>query len=100
MAQAEITETFGLPVTIDNEANLGALGEQQFGAGRGIPHLVYISAGIGIGTGLILNGALYKGASGYSGDHHEPDDRDDLARPRPRGRLLGGWFECHLRLSK
>lgn len=60
--------TFGVPVMIDNEANVGALGEQKFGAGRGIANMVYVSVGIGIGTGLILQRSLYKGASGFSGE--------------------------------
>jgi predicted NBD/HSP70 family sugar kinase len=63
-----LTERYGLPVTIDNEANAGALGEQIFGAGRRIDNLVYVSVGIGIGTGLILHKSLYKGASGFSGE--------------------------------
>lgn len=61
-------DTFGVPAAIDNEANAGALGEQIFGAGRRIDNLVYVSAGYGIGTGLILHKQLYKGASGFSGE--------------------------------
>ena len=60
--------TFGIPVLIDNEANVGALGEQKYGIGRGISNMVYVSVGIGIGTGLILHRELYKGASGFSGE--------------------------------
>ncbi|MFC4776197.1 ROK family protein [Paenibacillus sp. GCM10023252] len=63
-----IEEQFGLPVTIDNEANAGAQGEQKYGAGRHIAHQIYVSAGAGIGTGIILNKELYQGASGYSGE--------------------------------
>ncbi|MDB4866373.1 MAG: family transcriptional regulator [Cohnella sp.] len=63
-----LSDRYGLPVTIDNEANAGALGEQIFGAGRRIDNLVYVSVGIGIGTGLILHKNLYKGASGFSGE--------------------------------
>jgi len=66
--QRLLTERFSLPVTIDNEANMGALGEQKFGAGRSISNLIYVSVGIGIGTGLILHKTLYKGASGFSGE--------------------------------
>ncbi|MBW5445602.1 ROK family protein [Cohnella sp. CFH 77786] len=64
----QLSERYGVPVTIDNEANAGALGEQIFGAGRSIANLVYVSVGIGIGTGLILHKMLYKGASGFSGE--------------------------------
>lgn len=66
--QRLLAERFALPVTIDNEANMGALGEQKYGAGRSIANLVYVSVGIGIGTGLILHKSLYKGASGFSGE--------------------------------
>jgi predicted NBD/HSP70 family sugar kinase len=66
--QRMLAERFSLPVTIDNEANMGALGEQRYGAGRSINNLIYVSVGIGIGTGLILHKALYKGASGFSGE--------------------------------
>lgn len=66
--QRLLEERFGLPVTIDNEANAGAQGEQKYGAGRGIRNQIYVSVGIGIGTGIILNKELYKGASGFSGE--------------------------------
>jgi len=61
-------ESFKLPVTIDNEANAGARGELNFGAGVGVRHLIYISAGIGIGSGIMVDGELYKGAWGYAGE--------------------------------
>ncbi|WP_028563808.1 ROK family transcriptional regulator [Paenibacillus pinihumi] len=63
-----LKERYNLPVVIDNEANAGAKGEQRYGAGRGIAHQIYVSVGIGIGTGIILNKELYKGASGFSGE--------------------------------
>lgn len=63
-----LEEELGLPVTIDNEANAGAQGELSFGAGQDARHLLYISAGSGIGSGIIINGELYKGARGYAGE--------------------------------
>jgi predicted NBD/HSP70 family sugar kinase len=63
-----LADRYGVPISIDNEANAGALGERIFGAGRSIDNLVYVSVGIGIGTGLILHKELYKGASGFSGE--------------------------------
>jgi predicted NBD/HSP70 family sugar kinase len=66
--QQYVEDKFQVPVTIDNEANAGAQGEQKYGAGRGIAHQIYVSVGIGIGTGIILNKELYKGASGFSGE--------------------------------
>lgn len=66
--ERRLSDRFGVPVTIDNEANAGAQGEQKYGAGRGIAHQIYVSVGIGIGTGIILHKDLYKGASGFSGE--------------------------------
>ncbi|WP_151737395.1 ROK family transcriptional regulator [Paenibacillus tengchongensis] len=63
-----LEEAFAVPVTIDNEANAGAQGELNFGAARGVRHLLYISAGSGIGSGIIIGGELYKGARGYAGE--------------------------------
>ncbi|WP_199909988.1 ROK family protein [Paenibacillus sp. CAA11] len=57
-----------LPVIIDNEANAGAEGEKLFGAGRDVDNLIYLSVSHGIGTGIILNREIYKGASGFSGE--------------------------------
>ncbi|CAI6065572.1 ROK family transcriptional regulator [Cohnella sp. JJ-181] len=66
--QDALSRAFGLPVLIDNEANVGAIGERQFGSGRGIGSMIYVSVGMGIGTGLILQKELYKGAAGFSGE--------------------------------
>ena len=59
---------YNLPTVIENEANAGAYGEKKFGAGKDFTNIVYVSAGIGIGVGLILNGSLYKGNNGFSGE--------------------------------
>lgn len=57
----------GLAVTVDNEANLAALGELH--AGPPVPaSFLYVSGEIGIGAGIVLNGALYRGARGWSGE--------------------------------
>lgn len=66
--QRLVAARYDVPVFIDNEANAGAQGEQKYGAGRGIAHQIYVSVGIGIGTGIILNKELYKGAHGFSGE--------------------------------
>ncbi|MEH7416876.1 ROK family protein [Neobacillus drentensis] len=66
--KSEIEEVFKLPVIIENEANAGAYGEKQLGAGQQFENIIYISAGIGIGVGIILNGELYQGNNGYSGE--------------------------------
>jgi len=57
-----------VPIYLDNDANMGALGECRYGAGRNIPDLAYINIGSGIGGGLVLNGHVYRGASGSAGE--------------------------------
>ncbi|PPA70693.1 ROK family transcriptional regulator [Jeotgalibacillus proteolyticus] len=63
-----VEEKYSIPVIIANEANAGAYGEKKFGAGKDANNLVYVSAGTGIGAGLILNGQLYQGNNGFSGE--------------------------------
>ncbi|MFD0961474.1 ROK family transcriptional regulator [Paenibacillus chungangensis] len=63
-----LEKLYQLPVMIDNEANAGALGEHIYGAGRPYRDQIYVSAGIGIGTGIVLHNKLYKGSSGFSGE--------------------------------
>ncbi|WP_226670880.1 ROK family protein [Metabacillus litoralis] len=64
----DLEDLFQVPVIIENEANAGAFGEQQFGAGQDFENIIYISAGIGIGVGIILNKELYQGKDGFSGE--------------------------------
>jgi len=59
---------FKVPVFIDNEATFAALGEKFFGVAKGFNNVLYISAGVGIGGGLIINGHLFNGASGYASE--------------------------------
>jgi glucokinase-like ROK family protein len=61
-------ELWGCPVSIDNDAELGALGEWAYGAGRGERHLVYIKVGARIGAGLLLDNQIYRGVSGSAGE--------------------------------
>jgi predicted NBD/HSP70 family sugar kinase len=56
----------GLPIAVDNEANLAALGELR--AGGGDPTFLYVSGEVGIGAGIVLDGALYRGRRGWSGE--------------------------------
>jgi predicted NBD/HSP70 family sugar kinase/DNA-binding transcriptional ArsR family regulator len=67
-AEAEMRRRLDIPVMVDNDANLGALAEAAFGAGRDAGDLVYLKASSGIGAGLILNGRLYRGAGGLAGE--------------------------------
>lgn len=64
----DLEDVFHVPVIIENEANAGAFGEQQFGIGQDYQNIIYISAGIGIGVGIILNKELYHGKNGFSGE--------------------------------
>ena len=54
----------GLPVFVDNDANVAALAEHSFGAGRGADNMVMLTIGTGIGGGLILGGEIFRGATG------------------------------------
>ncbi len=57
-----------VPIYPDNDANMGALGESRFGAGRGISDLAYVKIGTGIGCGLVINGGIYRGSRGSAGE--------------------------------
>ncbi len=59
---------FKLPVVLLNDAAVAALGEYWAGAGRGSQHMIYITVGTGIGSGLILDGRLYRGGGLLAGE--------------------------------
>jgi predicted NBD/HSP70 family sugar kinase/DNA-binding MarR family transcriptional regulator len=59
---------FQVPVYAENDANASALGEYYFGAGKNVENFLYMSMDIGIGGGIISNGRLFHGASGYAGE--------------------------------
>jgi glucokinase len=59
-----MSERIGLPVFIDNDANVAALAEFLYGAGRGARNMVMLTVGTGIGGGLVLNRKLYRGTTG------------------------------------
>ncbi|MFT7583506.1 MAG: glucokinase-like ROK family protein [Myxococcota bacterium] len=63
-----LEKKFGRPVWVDNDANLGALAELWWGAGADGKDLAYIKMGTGIGAGHIVNGAIYRGATGVAGE--------------------------------
>lgn len=66
--QATLEKYIDLPIYIDNEANAGAIGERLYGAGMESSNLIYLSIGVGIGSGIIVDGALYRGTSNFSGE--------------------------------
>ncbi|KAA3664501.1 MAG: ROK family transcriptional regulator [Chloroflexi bacterium] len=68
---------FNVPVFLANEANLAALGESQFGAGVDSNFMVYLNSDVGLGGGIVLNGNLLHGASGFAGEvGHMTVERD------------------------
>jgi glucokinase len=58
-------DVFRCPVTLENDANLGALGEAVSGAGRGFPSVLYITVSTGIGAGFVVDGDIFPGARGF-----------------------------------
>ncbi|MGZ5325678.1 MAG: ROK family protein [Solirubrobacterales bacterium] len=63
-----LTERLGMPVRIDNDANVAALAEHRFGAARGATNAVILTIGTGIGGGLIINRELYRGSTGAAAE--------------------------------
>lgn len=63
-----LKEKYQIPIIIENEANAGAYGEKKYGIGTEKNHIVYVSIGYGIGVGLFLDGKLYRGTNGFSGE--------------------------------
>jgi predicted NBD/HSP70 family sugar kinase len=78
-AGEELSRRLEIPVELDNDANLGALAEVSFGAGRGFADVVYVMMSSGIGAGLVLGGQLYHGASGIAGELGHVQVRPDGA---------------------
>jgi len=66
--QEHLSAAFGVPVLVDNDANLGALAERFWGAGADGEDLAYIKIGTGVGSGHIINGELYRGVGGTAGE--------------------------------
>ncbi len=85
----ELGERIGLPVHLDNDANLGALAEFVLGAGRGARHLAYVMLSSGIGAGLVVDGSIYRGAQGTAGEigHVLVDESGQMCRCGNRGCL-------------
>jgi len=64
----EIHAALELPVTLENDINLAALGEQWQGVARGVADFVFLSVGTGMGAGLVLGGELHRGRNGAAGE--------------------------------
>ena len=83
------SERLGLPVYVDNEANLGAWAEHLWGAGRGTQNLAFVKLSEGVGAGLIVDGRLFRGRDGTSGEigHTTMNDLGAVCRCGNRGCL-------------
>jgi predicted NBD/HSP70 family sugar kinase len=64
----ELAGRLGLEVTLENDVNLAALGEQWQGVARGVDNFVFLSVGTGLGAGLVLGGELHRGENGAAGE--------------------------------
>ena len=84
--KTELEERIGIPTFVDNDVNVGTLGEHTYGAGRGVQNLVGIFVGTGIGGGIILNGELFHGC--------KQNCRRNRTYHRPRG-----WSQVWVRKS-
>lgn len=85
----EMHDRLGVPVEIENDANLGALAELTWGAGRECSNFVYIKIATGIGAGLVIDGKLLRGATGTAGEigHTSLDESGALCYCGNRGCL-------------
>lgn len=66
--KAKLESEFGIPVTIENDANASALAEHRFGGGRGYDALLYMTMSTGIGGGIVIDGEIYHGANDSAGE--------------------------------
>jgi predicted NBD/HSP70 family sugar kinase len=87
--QRELARRLGVPVHVGNDANLGALAEVRTGAAEGASDVVYVMLSSGVGGGLVLNGSLFTGNSGMTGElgHIQVDPEGALCRCGNRGCL-------------
>lgn len=63
-----VTEKFGLPSALTNDANAAAVGEMNYGAARGMRDFIMITLGTGVGSGIVANGQLILGHDGFAGE--------------------------------
>ena len=86
-----LQETLDLNVSIENDVNVATVGEQLHGVGKGVANFVFLHVGVGVGLGLVLNGRLFRGATGAAGevgylpfgDQGDQGDQGDLGDGPP-----------------
>ena len=84
-----VSEKFGIPVAITNDANAAAIGEMTYGAARGLKDFIMITLGTGVGSGIVINGQLVYGHDGFAGE------LGHVIMKRNNGRLCGcGRIGC------
>lgn len=84
-----LSRRLGLPVYMDNDANLGALAESVYGAAVGTKVTLYVLLSYGVGLGIVINGQVFRGSSGIAGElgHIVTDEHGPLCRCGSRGCL-------------
>lgn len=78
-----VSDKFGIPVAVTNDANAAAIGEMTYGAARGLKDFIMITLGTGVGSGIIINGQLVYGHDGFAGE------LGHMIVKRTNGRLCG-----------
>lgn len=78
-----VSDKFGIPVAITNDANAAAIGEMTYGAARGIKDFIMITLGTGVGSGIVINGQMVYGHDGFAGE------LGHVTVKRNNGRLCG-----------
>lgn len=78
-----ISDKFGIPVAITNDANAAAIGEMTYGAARGLKDFIMITLGTGVGSGIVINGQVVYGHDGFAGE------LGHVTMKRNNGRLCG-----------
>lgn len=78
-----LSDKFGIPVAITNDANAAAIGEMTYGVARGLKDFIMVTLGTGVGSGIVINGQLVYGHDGFAGE------LGHVIMKRNNGRLCG-----------
>ena len=79
----KLSEKFGLPIAVTNDANAAAIGEMTYGVARGLKDFIMITLGTGVGSGIVINGQVVYGHDGFAGE------LGHITMKRNNGRLCG-----------